>query len=623
MSPRFPIFLTLLGLALLAPPAGRADIQKPAGSGSVPLARDTVVKVLRGESAEIKLEGSTSTTTALKFILRGAPKLGKLESSAPQYLGKEQALVRYTATPGLTGATDSFTFATQVEGGRASDPATVTIHISDAAPVIEASPLIETGRFLTTENVEREFTVKNTGTAAFSATVALPADWSWMIPEGGAFQIPPAGEITARVVIRRRAPGELDETVRILNAPVRFMGRVVPPVLGSPSLLTLRWSAESRIREGVLDLQNNTPQPALVSLLAPPGLRVPAEVTIPAMESVKVPVTLTEKPESPLSGQILINVAGWSQSLKTEAAAAPASVIVEGVPADGVLDFGKMDPETIKTSEREIRLRNAGGTETSVTAQPPRNFTVTGLEEGAKLPPGGAVTIRVKPGIETPGVNEEAWLIRFAGGEQPVTFRAEVAQELSNAGMTTAPALKRTLRGDGETEVVKTVDQLRSDVRLSYLGLTKASPTEDRTLPTVNSVRVEKMTPTTVEFIWAPPGEGKWQYKVLVAQLRLMGPGKPPEKEFGELNNVKVTSDGATGRAVVTGLRPRQSLRARIVSVTADGRTSLPGEELFFPPQPLDKPFPWLWAGMWSLLAVGLILWRRSKKREEAPWKRR
>jgi hypothetical protein len=146
------------------------------------------------------------------------------------------------------------------------------------------------------------------------------------------------------------------------------------------------------------------------------------------------------------------------------------------------------------------------------------------------------------------------------------------------------------------------------------------SPSKAASLPRIDTVRLLEEEPDRLVFEWNAPAEGTWTYRVLVRMLRNHGLQQAPIPEYGEMDNVKVTSTPTGGRAEVTKLRGGARWTCRVAAVRSDGVANKAGADLHFI-TPLKGDSRWTWRLIGVLGAVSLVLYVRQKWREDVKWK--
>ncbi|MES2705798.1 MAG: hypothetical protein V4726_04265 [Verrucomicrobiota bacterium] len=583
------------------------------------MARAVQVNAIRGEPVMILLDGLTSYTKTLDFMIRRQPKLGRLEGEMVLQ-GKTKALVRYRPDPSMKGAVDTFTYAVKLEGSSSSEEAVVTINIVDPAPVLEISGGVDMGSILAGTAEEHSFTVRNSGNAAYRAAVSLPQGWAWVTPAGGKFEVAPGEAFNATVSVKTSKAGPVDEKVVLRGTTmVRFVGTSVAPVQAFPSLLQLTWDAAKRERAATLEVANNGNSPVTVKLSGPAEVAFPAEIAVGSQEKKAVTVVLSGKLDQPVAGTLKLDVPGWSQEVTFQAAVAPAVVTVTGAGPEGLVDFGMLDVAGLKTAEKTLKLHNVGGTPAVVRLAAPKFFNISGLADESVLAPGQETTLSIRPKTDVSGSLKDDWILGATGGDHALKLRAELDPEAMKKAMMSGVALA-PMPPSGSLPVFEVAEKDRKElVNLLSGGVVPVNKNTDQTLPKVTAVRLVEAEPDRLLFEWKAPGEGTWTYRVLSMRLSKI-PGLPyPVKDWDVMDNVKVIQNGADGRAEVTKLVPGARWLCRIVAIHSDGRETSPGEILtFFTPPVSPARWPWILLGV---VAVGaMVYWVRRKWREDIKW---
>ena len=615
-------FLACL-LALAGGVPVRADVVVPPNTVRVPVATPAQAEAVRGFPVEIRLQGVTASPRMLQFILRQPPRHGRLEGP-PVQAGKDAAVVRYVGNPSSKAETDTFSFAVKVEGSGSSEDALVTIRLTDPVAVLEAPGGVDLGRILATESVEQTIQIANKGNAPFKAAVPVPDGWSWLVPANGQFDLPPGEQIEAKLMVRVKEAGPIDQKVLLRpGSVVRFIGQAVEPFLGYPTLQRLQWDRKAGQRSSRLHIRNNRPEPLTVRLSGPTGVVVPESVTVPVAESAEVMLVCPGDVSKVLSGRIRLEAPGWGQDVSFEAPAAPAAVEVTGAAADGTVDFGVLKITEEVKAERQITLRNVGGMPSLVRWDRLRYFLVEGMESDTVLAPQAQRQIIIRPRPDQPGRLKEDLTLNMAGGDYTLKLLADIDPKTAQAALMTGQVLEvrpPTPPGTPEVKGPRSEEGRRARVQLLTAGLLEEPPNMDRSLATVNTIRPLEIGTDRLVFEWDAPSPGAWTYQVRVRQLRNHGPGQAPIPEYDQMDNVKVTSTPTGGRAEVTKLRPQVRWSCRIIGIRSDGVSTKPGEEMTF----LTAPVPdsrWGWRVMGVLGALVLALYVRQKWREDIKWK--
>ncbi|MDB6133525.1 MAG: fibronectin type protein [Verrucomicrobiales bacterium] len=602
-----------------------ADAQRPEGANRprvpTPVARPVQVEVIRGETSSIVLNGLTSTPKSLEFIIRRQPKLGRLEGGMTLQ-GKDKAVVRYRADPNLKGAVDTFTYSVKVEGSSTSDEGVVTVKITDPAPVLDVTSGVDMGTMLAGTAVEHSLSVRNSGNAAFRATVPLPQGWAWVSPGGGNFEVAPGQTFNATVSVKPSREGPIDEKVVLRGTAVtRFVGTAVAPMQAFPSLLPLAWDPVRKERSGTFEVANNGNAPFTVKLSAPADITLPADITVDSRGKKTVTLLVAGKPDQAVSGTVKLEVPGWSQEVKYQSAAAPAVVTLAGADAAGLVDFGKLDVAGLRTAVKKLTLNNTGGTPAVLRLDPPKSFNISGPADGSVLAPGQEVVVSISPKLDVAGSLKESWKLGATGGDYELELRAELDPESMKKLMMSGVALPPIgPQGSAPVFQVQNEQERKAMALLLYGGIVLLNENTDRSLPTISAVREVKTEPDRLIFEWDAPGEGSWTYRVLSMRLSRLPDFPFPVKDWDVMDNVKVTNDGNKGRAEVTKLMPGGRWTCRIVGIRSDGKETQPGEILtFFTPLPQPRSWTWMLLGAASVLTIGY--WVRRKWREDVKWK--
>ena len=626
------LFFRVLSFALLlgwAVTPCQADIRtdpKPEGKGGrpirPPIARAARADAVRGFPVEISLTGLTASTRPMQFIIRRAPKHGRILAE-PVPVGKDSAIVRYEGDPASAAQMDSFSFAVKVEGLGSSDEAEVTIRLVDPAPVVEVPGGLDLGRILAGQNIDTGFSLGNKGNAPFRATVPLPEGWAWLAPEGGAFDVAPGESMEAKFRVRMKEAGELDHKLELRpGSVVRILGRVLPPFLAYPSLIRLQWEPGTALRTWRFSIRNNAPDTMSIKLSAPAGVRVPESILVGFAETKEVSVTASGDVSKEMSGKIQMQSGTWAQDIAFEAAVAPARVELSGTGADGSVDFGILPAGEETKASRELIMKNVGGTPALIRWDALRFFNLEGLDTETMLPPMGERKITLRPRIGEPGRLKDELFLRMTGGDRTVPLLAELDPKVARAAMVKGKVLDiQPKTAPGETPGKPTTESgERLKVQVLSRGLMRALPKTDPTLPVIEAVNMIVMEPDRLVFEWPAPGPGTWTYKVMVRMLRNHGRQQAPIPEYDEMDNVKVTSSAAGGRAEVNKLFAEAYWTCCIVAFRDDGVNTKPGPDLKFitPPMPEQR---WPWRLLGGLGVLSLMLYIRQKWREDVKWK--
>lgn len=609
----------VLCLAALLPWPARADITRPAQTGNAPAVGPMTVRAIRGKPVEITLSGITATAHTIEFILRKQPKLGRLDETAPKSTSKSTAVVHYTATPGLTGNKDEFSFAVQVPGSSVSDSATVTILISDAAPKLDAPPLVDALRVVMGRPFSRVFNIRNAGNAPWATKVPAPKGWRWKNPRGGDFHLAPNEDVRCEIICEALAPDSLDETIALdANTTTRFVARIVPPFTLLPTRLTLKWNGESRTREGKVEIQNLDTHPLTVSLRGPDWVKLPASLALEADAKGLLTLTAEGQNDQTLAGAIHIAAGAYTQQVAVNCPPAPPLLaFVAGVTNHGQVAFGKLDAASLKTAKRAVTVRNVGGTEAVVAVQGLKMFRLETPvpATGLRLAPGAEAGFVILPPDDVAGRPAEDFVVTADGSRAEAHLSAGIDADALPVGPG-AGSTTELLKGEKQTtgqRQARTRSEIEKAALANIKGLLISDGNEDPALPRINVVEVVEDTGDSMTIAWdLPEGDG-WKFQLYRATHQRLENGKPPMKVW-ELcgKEVTMTIEGRKATATIKNLTPYVWYKCCLQTLAPDGRRSMPGNEIGLLPVP-PPPTHWEWYVVGAVLLVILIYWLRKK----------
>lgn len=611
-----PRAFTLLVILAFGPPLSAAknkdrDVTEPnRGAGSAPVVfppKKGPITVVRGQPVDIELTGTTSSTSHMKFIIRSAPKIGKLEGE-PRSTSKTTSVIRYLAPLDSKGETDQFTFAAQVPGSSTSEPATVTVKITDAAPKLDAPPLIEATRVILGHPVSRQFRVANNGNAPWTAKVPAPKGWAWKVPAAGEFRIGPGEEMQCEIECLALALGDLDETAALPgHGGMRFAAKILRPFTLLPPQALLKWKAAEKIRQGSVDLQNLDDRPLAVKVDGPAWLKLPPEISLEAGGRANLTLSASGDPDKSLSGTVKLTSGTFVHSLEVKAEPAPAVLrVTSGTDADGGIQFGKLTAETVKTAKRRLTVKNEGGSACTMTVTAPVYFRLETAvpESGIPLAAGAEAVMVILPPAEVAGSVTADSLTLTAGAEKlSIPLAAQI--EAGTAAATPGMAAEKTLVNVERPALAR--PQREADLKRSMTvdGLYLPDGTEDDKIPRVNAVDIEEDTGDSILIAWdLPEGDG-WTFRLFYPKIeRLKATGEMAMLWLPCRDDVTYAVSGRRATAKVTGLLIGSAFKFRIQTIAPDGRKSWPGKFIRYIPMP-DEPSHW--RRYWDYYAAGAV----------------
>jgi hypothetical protein len=623
MSPRrilIPAALCAVHGCLLRPVP--ADITKPKeATGGAPVVHPQTVHVLRGQTVAIELKGTSAGS--MVFELRTPPKFGTVAEKQPVPKTKVSATVHYTASPDAREKKDEFTFTAKVPGSSTSEPAAVTILISDAMPKLDITVGVMGGRIILERPRTKPFVLRNTGNAPWAARVPAPKGWTWVHPPGGEFRIGAGEEFHGEIRCNATALGTLDETVPLLgDTSMRFTARVDPPFSIVRKHIDLRWDGENRKRSGGLDIENHDIQKLTVKVEGPDWLVKPGSVVMDAEKREGLVMSVEGKFERAFSGTVKLSAGSYSQLVEVKAAPAPALLaIVSGPEENGGIHFGVLTEQTLPTAKRSLTLRNEGGSPAVVSIETPQHFRLEAAApaDGVPLTPGAEATFVILPPVDIAGKHRGNFVASAGDVRASVELTAGIPRELikPTAGEIADRIIRRFTRA-GNPSRPRTEDEHRQLIGLVKDGFRIGGGNEDPRLPRVDVVDLEQNGGDFTLSWELPPGDG-WTFQLYHAAAKRMKTGAPIKEWIPCGDEVKYRVENGRGYATVGGLPPGVWYKCSLQTIAPDGRRSLRGKEFGFMLHPADPPhwkqyWEWYLAGGAGLLA--LAYWLRKKWKE-------
>lgn len=624
MIPRLLIFLlTCLPLQAQRKPDGPAKDNRAAGGAPAVNAQE--VKVVRGQSVSITLTGTTGSNRQMTFLLRELPKLGTFKEQKPETKDKLSATLTYMASATGNGNKDTFTFAAQVPGSSVCEPATVTILITDPSVKLDTLDTVEIKTVVLRHPAEKQWLVRNGGNAPWERKVPAPKGWKWLAPPDGAFKLAGGAEIQARIQCEGTAIGPLEETVDFgMNTKITFRARVVRPFAVKGENVELKWQPDTVNRMGSVEVVNNdTMRELTVAIAAPDWLTVEKELKIPPDQTLRLLLALNDRYVERLSGTMKLSGGEYGQEVKLTTVAAPAFLdISEGYDDRGGLHFGKLTADTLPLAKKPFKIRNEGGTSTTVTLKMPEHFRLDKPlpDAGVVVGPGEDFSLVLLPPNETVGSFQDN--LTFSGGDIPLKVPCSAGVDPSAIPISPGRLAQKRLEEMRKRETDRAMKQAQKDKAkaINVLGPVVSDGTEDPKIPRVHEVSIAADDGETVTFAWDLPDGDGWTFRLFRATVeRLAGTGGLGKVFEPCGDEVKYTVEGRQATATVSGLWPHVPFVFRIQTIAADGRKGIPGKQIKFEPYPPDPSFwsqykEFVAGGAGLLVALGIWMWRKWKE---------
>jgi len=298
--------------------------------------------------------------------------------------------------------------------------------------------------------------------------------------------------------------------------------------------------------------------------------------------------------------------------------------VVSGATGDGEVAFGKLDAESIKTTSRDIVLRNEGGSVAQVMPGPLQAFRLEmpSQGKGIALPPGEETTLVILPPLDTAGTNREKFTL--ADGDSRVELQLTAEVPLSAIPATPGSIAGQILIKDpAKTPVIERPVRTRSEILKSAVisseGAFLSDGKEDKSVPVITIVEPEIQGDDSVTFSWdLPPGDG-WKFRLFYTEIQRRKEGGFVKVRRPCGDEVSYSIKGRKASATVTGMQPYVWYGYSIQTISPDGRYSFPGREFRFQ---LSSPIPSHWQAYWewyvsgAVFAIAIGYWLRKKWNE-------
>jgi hypothetical protein len=628
MFPRLSSILLAFSQVLLVANV-RADINSPGkkekGPPGAPAIMPMTVYAVRGQPLEIKLNGMTSKG-GVKFSIRSRPALGTIKEEKPVQKGDLASTVTYTATPGLTGDTDSFTYSAQATDTPTAEPEKVTIKISDAAAKLEVQEVADAGRIVMGHPKTVILRIRNAGNAAWMRKVPAPAGWRWVKPEDGEFNLPAGTTTDFEIECEARAPQALEEFVTLSgDKKTWFKARIVPP-FSAPGSVVLKWNGGNRTRTGTAEIENfDRDAPVTVKVTGPEWLNFPEELTLEPDAKRGLPVSVSGHFEESFEGVLKLTSGAAVEEIKVKVAPSPALLrVVSGATDLGEVAFGKLDAETIKTASREIVLINEGGSPARVVPGGLKAFRLDSplpAGKGIELPPGSEITLVVFPPADIAGTHRETFTLTDGDSKVELQLTAEIPDSAIVAtpgAVAGRDLLKDPPKRAAVVRQIKSRSEIIKNAVINSQGVFLSTGNEDRKIPVVDIVDPEIQSGDSATFAWdLPPGDG-WTFRLCYSTMeRRNGKFLKVRQPCGD--EVKYNIKGRRASATVSGMEPHVWYGYSVQTIAPDGKEGLPGKEFTIQlsaPMPSHWQVYWEWYVSGGVAAFALGYWLRKKWKE-------
>jgi len=389
-SLRFVWRITVCALAFaLAPQAGTAERKKDPLPEIPPPVQPLMVKVLRGETAEIQLRIHGSRNEPLRFLIRTPPEHGLL--TEVRVLNREIGVVTYKPPANAAIVRDRFFYAAQTSVG-VSASAEVVINITDPPPDLGLPDALDFSSVPVGSTARKQLEIVNRGGGIAEGKIVIGAPWKIDGPAG--YRLTAGARMVLKVVFAPDTPGNFDTLLRCTSQPeasVTVHGEAVSALTATPAKVVLQQDvADDPVRTGSFELTNATDTDRPVALTGGARLQFPPDINVPAHGSVKVTLLSAAKDVAPLADEIRVASSGTTLVIPVRAAAVGPIVRT----SRETVAFGRVDAAS--SAETRLALENIGGTVADVKLEVGTPFTTepkTALAPGEKK----SVILRTQP----------------------------------------------------------------------------------------------------------------------------------------------------------------------------------------------------------------------------------
>jgi hypothetical protein len=607
-SGTFLFFCWLLSVA-------HADIKNPATLERAPVPQPDAVSANRGELIIITLNALTASSKEVQFILREAPRAGKLLDEAPVRKTKTSATLRYQSDPNSKALNDTIKFACRVEGGAVSTSETIQIRIRDLLPVIEVPEKLAMGPVRCGQQGALIVTLKNVGNADYHQPLVLPYGWT----RGGSDKVfvPAGATVEENIFFNPTTTGPTEAILSFGTGPkaqVVITATGLPPV-DIPSVIQLAWDPATADRRASVPVKNPLNRPVTLKFSGDdPRVIFPSEITLEPLADATIPFQLKALPSATFNGIVTLSTLGVNQPLRIGADPAPPLLLLRGLNDAQELDFGTVAASATAETKKELILENVGGRSVSLFGHSAQQFVLQGFDSGMNLAPG--MTAKFIVSLKPEAIGKLRETITWIWEEKTLRFtlKTEVLRDpTDNAHVPTAPT----------NTAAHYVDPLESDepgaverqMTMGRSGLLAKDFQIDRRLPVIQDIRQIQQTDSSITLAWATLG--KHQDHVILEKQIFQAEGYPrvvwlPIKDI----SFGTASNGATPEttAVISKLRPGHIYAVRISIKGSDGKYSQPSDPVHIS-IPAEPPVSWTKYFILAGFIALFFLWRWWQKR--------
>jgi hypothetical protein len=558
------------------------------------------VSIFRGRTVEIPLRAIGRAPSQLKFLIRTAPKYGRLGEI--RFTSRKTAVITYHHDEKAAAGYDSFTYAVQAVDSAVSAPATVHLAISEEPAALAVVHTLDFGRLWVGESREEEISIRNTGGGSLAGRLIVSEPWRILgSPE---YRLARREEKKVRILFTPTDAGEFAARLVFSHdsrSSVTLSGGAADPLEFEPAReVELSAAPGQTQRTGTLTIRNLTSTDRVVEVSAPEAIEVPEEVSVPAKGEAAVDLRTRAGFLGGLEDRIDLQSDGYQRSLPLRVFAVPPLLTAE--PA--TLDFGVLPVKS--PSRRTLVVRNAGGSPARLRIDAPPEILLLPDPNAAVLAPGEKRSFEVELEISSPGV----W-------KKNITFTTE-----------RAAALNIPVQASGTGAGLEQADR---EPRRTPAGPAAAAPVPSilpeenagepfNAIPAISPVRTSSLSPTSIELTWKKPAPNAVSPLIEYRQIEPSASG-PPKIRWIKWQGASFREESGNVVAVLANLPRGRSWSLRISSLDETGRRSAPSSTLRLV-TPRAPGIPWLWWVLGILgaaaVACAVTLIRRQRQTEAA-----
>lgn len=544
----------------------RVPLQPPAG------AQSKAMRVEVGQRVEILLEARGNGGREVMFILRDAPKRGKLGPIQKLQAGKAKVVYTHNSRKGV--GVDAFRYAVQMSGGPVSAAGTITIEAVDRGPRLEFPLMLDFGQVTLGDQPEQVIELANTGGGLISGGVAT--DGPFQLLGNAIFQLGPRKKTQMRVRFNPTAPGEYTGSAIVSavgGGHIELIGSCIVPFTVTPDTADLL-SDSSGCRAARFTIRSSTEGELACSLTYEGPVAGPPQVRLAPLDVGAFDVWAKESEAGESTGRVIVRAGTFEKTLPLTIAPLGARLKVGPL---AKIDAGEI-PQG-KEAKAEIWIENAGGESATVRVSA-RGLILEPASEEIALAPGARQILQAR------------WTEPKGG---PSLRRIE----LHSSGPPLAVDLEARFHGATETPAIP---NLPIEPVASIMA--EAKPiASDADVARITRIEVTKRTETTLEMKWKEPDGAMGYVTELYVFEKVDGEIKPLWRQV-QPDSLEVKE--GTAYLKLEDLNPGSAYSFRFRVKDGLDRLSLPSPEVHLTTlTPKSWHFPWTALGLGLLVLIG------------------